>query len=77
MLGQPEDAGPRIAGLRSAAHRANLREAEPQSEKRRDDTGVLIEPGGEADGVSEGLVEEVDTQAVVGRKETAAQMLLC
>ena len=50
-LRQAEHARLRVAGLRARRHRADLDEAEAERGQRVDVFAVLVEPGGQADGV--------------------------
>ena len=53
ILAQAEQAGPWIARLRLGRDGADLDETEARAQHRVDDTGVLVESGGKANGIGE------------------------
>jgi formamidopyrimidine-DNA glycosylase len=55
---QAEDAGRRVTGLRAGGDGAEFHEAEAEPGPDGDALGVLVEAGGEADGIGEGEAEE-------------------
>ncbi len=54
ILGEPEQARLRVAGLRARGERADLDETEAEAEHLAEDLGILVESCGEADRIGEG-----------------------
>jgi hypothetical protein len=62
---QPEDAGARVAGLRLGRDAADLGETAAQAQERIRHPGILVEAGGDADGVWKCEAPELDGEAAV------------
>ena len=81
VLGEPVQSGPRVAGLGLGGDAADLDVAEAERRQRGRDLGVLVEAGGDADGVPERPPERVDPQpaiddgVVVGQHRLDARVL--
>ena len=68
VLGEAEEAGARVAGLGEGRDGAGFDVAEAEIEKGDDGAGVLVEAGGQADGVGEEQAHGADFEGwVVGR----------
>ena len=73
MLGQAEDARPRVAALRPPADRADLHKAESQRKQRRNDPPILIESGSQPYWMRESLTEKGDLEPGIVRQPPSTE----
>ncbi len=69
VAAQPEDTGPRITRLRARCDGADLGVAEAHGNDGVGDTGVLVEAGGDAEGIGKTHSPKLDRQArIIGAR---------